>query len=180
MRLHMWPIRLCLRCSYATAAANSTPSASTLLLKLRSDLKVAMKVKDINRLDVLRALLAEITNASKTSSPIKTDLQLLSLLRKRAAASRTAAREFSAANRTDLKDKEDAQVAVLEGYAGEVDTIGEEETTRVVGEVIGKMRNDEKKVDLGSVLEALVGPGGEFDGKPVEKAEVAKIVRGML
>lgn len=138
------------------------------------------KVRNCYSLNVLRALLAEITNASKTTSPIKTDLQLLSLLRKRVAASRTAAQEFSAANRTDLKDKEDAQVAVLEGYAGEVDTIGEEEITRVVGEVVGKMRTAEKKVDLGSVLKALVGPGGEFDGKPVEKAEVAKIVKGML
>ena len=124
--------------------------------------------------------MAEITNASKTSSPIKTDLQLLSLLRKRVAASRTAAQEFSAANRADLKDKEEAQVAVLEGYAGEVDTVGEEEITRVVGEVIGKMRTDEKKVDSGNVLKALVGPGGEFDGKPVVKADVAKIVKGML
>lgn len=138
------------------------------------------QVRDCYSLNVLRALLAEITNASKTSSPIKTDLQLLSLLRKRAAASRTAVQEFSAANRVDLKDKEEAQVAVLEEYAGEVDTVGEEEITRVVGELIGRMRTDKKKVDLGSVLKALVGPGGGFDGKPVEKAEVAKIVKGML
>ena len=91
-----------------------------------------------------------------------------------------AAQEFSAANRNDLTDKEEAQIAVLEEYAGEVDTVGEEEITRVVGEVIGKMRTEQKKVDLGTVLKALVGPAGEFDGKPVEKAEVAKIVKGML
>lgn len=153
-------------------------SISVLIIvsKGRSDAKVWNRYS----LNVLRALLAEITNASKTTSPIKTDLQLLSLLRKRVAASRTAAQQFGAANRTDLKDKEDAQVAILEGYAGEVDTIGEEEITRVAGEVIGKMRTAEKKMDLGSVLKALVGPGGEFDGKPVEKAEVAKIVKGML
>ncbi|KAA6414857.1 MAG: hypothetical protein FRX48_01607 [Lasallia pustulata] len=139
-----------------------------------------MKTKDTNRLNVLRSLLAEITNASKTSSPITTDLQLLSLLRKRAAMSRTAAQDFGAAKRTDLKDKEEAQVAVLEEYAGEVDTIGEEEITRVVGEVIGRMVSDEKKLDLGSVLKNLLGPGGAFNGKPVEKAEVAKIVASLM
>ncbi|SLM33703.1 Uncharacterised domain YOR215C, mitochondrial [Lasallia pustulata] len=181
VRSHLQPIRLCLRCSYTTAAAaNTTPSATPLLLKLRSDLKTAMKTKDTNRLNVLRSLLAEITNASKTSSPITTDLQLLSLLRKRAAMSRTAAQEFGAAKRTDLKDKEEAQVAVLEEYAGEVDTIGEEEITRVVGEVIGRMVSDEKKLDLGSVLKNLLGPGGAFNGKPVEKAEVAKIVASLM
>lgn len=94
--------------------------------------------------------------------------------------SRTAAQEFGAAKRTDLKDKEEAQVAVLEEYAGEVDTIGEEEITRVVGEVIGRMVSDEKKLDLGSVLKNLLGPGGAFNGKPVEKAEVAKIVASLM
>ena len=133
------------------------------------------------RLNVLRALLAEYTNAAKTSSPIKTNIQLLALLRKRIAASRSAAVEFNAANRSDLKDKEEAQITVLEEYAGGVETIGEDEITRVVGEVIGKMRTTEgQKVDTGSVLKSLLGPGGAFDGKPVERGEVARVVKGML
>jgi len=73
-----------------------------------------------------------------------------------------------------------AQVAVLEEYAGGVETVEQEEITRVVGEVIGRMRTGDQKVDLGSVLKAVIGPGGEFDGKSVEKAEVAKVVKGML
>ncbi len=131
-------------------------------------------------LNVLRALLAEYTNAAKTSSPIKTNIQLLSLLRKRIAASRSAAVEFSAANRSDLKDKEEAQITVLEEYAGGVETLGQEEITRVVGESIGKMRTEGHKVDTGTVLKHLLGPGGVLDGKPVEKGEVARVVKGML
>ncbi|MCJ1255471.1 hypothetical protein MMC24_003287 [Lignoscripta atroalba] len=151
-----------------------------MLLKLRSDMKAAMKAKDTNRLNVLKALLAETANASKTSSPIKSDIQLLSLMRKRAAASRSAAEEFSAANRDDLRDKEVAQVAVLEEYASCVDTVGEGEITRITAEVIGRMRTEGLDVNIGTVLKALVGPGGELDGKPVEKGEVAKIVRASL
>ncbi len=131
-------------------------------------------------LSVLRALIAEYANAAKTSSPIKTNIQLLALLRKRAATSRSAAIEFSAANRNDLKDKEEAQIAVLEEYAGGVETVGTEEIRRVVGEVIGKMRTEGLKADMGAVLKNLVGPGGAFEGKPVEKGEVARIVKGML
>ena len=136
--------------------------------------------KTFRRLNVLRAILAETTNASKTSSPYKTDVQLLSLLRKRAAASRLASQEFSAANRDDLRQKEDAQIAVLEEYASGVDTIGQEEMTEVVTRVIGKMRTDGHTVNAGTVLKAIFAPGGELDGKPVEKAEVARIVKGML
>ena len=101
-------------------------------------------------------------------------------MRKRAAASRSAAEEFSAANRDDLRDKEVAQVAVLEEYASCVDTVGEGEITRITAEVIGRMRTEGLDVNIGTVLKALVGPGGELDGKPVEKGEVAKIVRASL
>ena len=132
------------------------------------------------RLNVLRALLAETTNASKTSTPFKTDIQLLSLLRKRAAASKSAAQEFDAANRDDLRDKEVAQAAVLDEYASGVEIIGKDEITEVVAKTIGKMRTDGQITNAGSVLKALIGAGGELDGKPVDKAEVATIVKGML
>lgn len=132
------------------------------------------------RLNVLRAVLAETTNASKTTSPVRTDIQLLSLIRKRIAASKSAAEEFSAANRDDLRDKEQAQVVVMEEYAAGVETVGQDEITEVVARIIGKMRTDGLIVNTGSALKALVGPGGEFEGKPVDKAEVARIVKRML
>ena len=119
-------------------------------------------------------------NASKTNSPITTDLQLLSLLRKRASASKQAAEEFSSANRKDLAEKEMAQVTVLEEYASEVQTVPDDEIKDTVTKIIGKLRTDGQKVDIGTVAKALLGPGGEFEGKPVEKAGVMKIVAGML
>jgi len=143
-------------------------------------MKTAMKAKDTNRLNVLRALLSETANLAKTSSPVKTDIQLLSLLRKRAAASKSAALEFQAANREDLKEKEDAQVAVLEEYAGGVQTMGEDEIKAVVTDVLGKLKAEGAKTDMGAVLKRLVGPGGELDGKPVERAEVARLVKQAL
>ena len=169
--------RVCIRCLYSTPTA---PPAPPLLLKLRSDLKTAMKAKDANRLNVLKSLLAEVTNAAKTSSPIKSDIQLLSLLRKRAAASKAAASEFQGAGRVDLREKEDAQINVLEEYASGVEVVGADEIKRVVASCIQRLKSEGTKLDMGSVLKILLGPGGAFDEKPVERADVAKEVKTVL
>jgi uncharacterized protein YqeY len=152
----------------------------TALNVSRSDLKTAMKNKDANRLAVLRSLLAETTNAAKTSNPIKTDIQLLSLLRKRAAASRSAAHEFQTADRRDLEEKEQAQVTVLEEYAGEIPTVEGDELRALVEEAITQAKAQSSKTDLGTILKGLLGPGGELDGKPVDKGEVAKAIKSAL
>ncbi|KAI9714653.1 MAG: hypothetical protein M1812_006318 [Candelaria pacifica] len=154
--------------------------APPLLLKLRADLKTAMKAKDTNRLNVLRVLLSEIANASKTSTPIKNNIQLLSLLRKRAVASKAAASEFGAASREDLKAKEDAQVSILEEYAGGVETTGTDEIRQSVNAVVEAIKEEGEKLDIGTLLKRVVGPGGVLDGKPVERAEVARIAKEVL
>ncbi|GAB7355893.1 hypothetical protein MBLNU459_g6541t1 [Dothideomycetes sp. NU459] len=176
--------RMCMRyrCAYSAAAAPSTsaPPAPPLLLKFRADLKTAMKAKDTNRLNVLRGILAEVTNAAKTSSPVKSDLQLLSMLRKRSSAAQQAAKEFQEAGRQDLKDKEDAAIAVLEEYAGSVETVGEQEIRNTVTETLQVMKSEGAKTGSGDVLKKLLAPGGAFEGKPVEKSQVAKLVKEVL
>ncbi|MCJ1405902.1 hypothetical protein MMC11_009133 [Xylographa trunciseda] len=167
-----------LRQRYSTSTVDIP--APPLLLKFKSDLKAAMKARDTNRLNVLRGILAETTNASKTSTPLRTDIQLLSLLKKRAAASKAAAQEFGAAKRDDLKDNEEAQVAVLEEYASTIKTIEEHEVVETIAKVVGEMRTQGVSVNIGNVLKAVLGVGGALDGKPVEKAEVARIVKRVL
>ena len=164
---------------YATPSSTTTP-APPLLLKLRTDLKTAMKAKDAPRLAVLRNLLAEVTNAAKTNQPIASDLQLLSLLRKRAAASKAASLEFKQAGRDDLVEGEEKQTKVMEEYAGGVETVGEDEVRVTVERVIGEMREGGGKVVMGEVLKRLFAPGGGFEGKPVERGVVAQVVKEVL
>ena len=103
------------------------------------------------------------------------------MLRKRAAASKSAAEEFTAADRNDLRDKEEAQIAVLEEYASAVETLSEKEIEEVVTEVISSMRSAGHTINAGSVMKALVGPGTRnFEGKAVDRAEVAKVVKGII
>ncbi|KAI4734751.1 GatB/YqeY domain-containing protein [Aureobasidium sp. EXF-12298] len=171
--------QLCFRYRYATDAPASAPP---LLLKLRSDLKTAMKAKDTNRLNVLRGLLAEVTNAAKTAQPLDSDMKLLGLLRKRTNAATQAAKEFSDAGRQDLTEKENAAIKVLEEYAGNVETVGEDYIKEVVQSTIDSIKAEAQgaKVVMGDVLKKLLAPGGVFEGKAVEKSQVAKAVRQFL
>lgn len=140
-----------------------------------------MQAKDTARLSVLRALLADITNASKTSSPIKTNPQFLSLLRKRLSAAETAVDEFKAGGRQDLVDKEEGQMEVLQGYVQEVggEALSPEELKSAVEEVVEEARA-QGKIVMGDILKRLLGPGGKFEGKGADGKEVARVVRSMV
>ena len=126
---------------------------------------------------MLRGLLAETTNASKGSFPLRTDIQVLALLRKRAAASKAAAEEFAAAGREDLSQKELSEAAVMDEYAAGVETIDESEIVTAIQGSLNKLRTESKTVNAGTVLKDLLGPGGSLAEKPVEKALVAKLVK---
>jgi len=138
-----------------------------------------MQNKDANKLAVLRALLSQTLNASKTSSPIVTDMQMLALVRKNTAASRVAAAEFVAAGRPDLAEKEENQIRVMEEYSGGVETVGEEEVRRIVEETVKGMRAEGAKMQQGEVLRKLFGKDVLGD-RNVERGEVAKIVKEVL
>ena len=111
---------------------------------------------------------------------MKTDIQLLSLLRKGVAQSRAAATEFANANRDDLKEKEIAQITVLEEYAGGVKTISEDEIRFEVSKAMKVMKTNGQNVNVGSVVRTLMSPDGSLDGKPVDRAEIARVVKGMI
>ncbi|KAL2867203.1 uncharacterized protein BJX67DRAFT_107816 [Aspergillus lucknowensis] len=161
---------------------NSTagPTLPPMMATLRTDLKTAMRAKDTERLDVLRALISETNNSQKTSSPINTDLKLLSLINKRVSASRDAAQQFLEAGRTDLKEKEDRAQAILQEYGGQVETMSPDEIEHIVAQEITKLKEAGKQVQIGIVLKALLGSGGALSGKPAEPSKVTEIIKNSL
>jgi uncharacterized protein len=108
-------------------------------------------------------------------------MQVLSILRKKLSASKAASQEFADAKRDDLKQKQDAEIAVLDEYAGQVETFSEDRISEVVEEVVKTMEGSSSaKVNAGLVLKELFKPGGALQDKPVEKAQVAAIVKRRL
>jgi uncharacterized protein len=130
-------------------------------------------------LNVLRAILSDATNASKGPSPIRTDVQVLALLRKRLAGSKAASEEFAQANREDLKSKQDAEILVMDEYAGQVAKFSEEDIVKAIEQAYQSL-SQTANVNAGIILRELLRPGGALDGKAVEKSQVAKMVQEML
>lgn len=106
---------------------------------------------------MLRALISEYNNWAKTPRPIENDVHLLALIQKRIAAGKEAGQEFIDANRPDLKDKEDARIAVLEEYAGQVKTMSLEEVKTIVSREMSKIQAKGNTPNIGLLMKALSG-----------------------
>ena len=87
-----------------------------------------------------------------------------------------AASEFEQAGRTDLQEKERAQLSVLEGYVKSSGMMDEAELQRIVQDHMEKMKTEGQRLDKGTAMKALVGPGGALEGQLVDKKDVAKVV----
>jgi len=149
-------------------------SPGPILPTLRPALLAAMKAKDTQRLTVLRSLIASITNASKTSSPIATDAALYTLLNKRIAECSTAAKEFGDAGRADLVAKEEGEVEVLRELAEKCGAVREEEVRAVAVEVVEAMKGDKGGVQAGKAMGKVLG---EFKGKAIDREMVMRLVK---
>lgn len=111
-------------------------------------------------------------NASKTPTPPTTDLHILALINKTKSRSAESVAEFRSAGREDLAEREAGQIAVLESYASQIETVGETEILEAVNRAIGAGAKN-----IGEVIKVVMK---EFEGKPVMKGEVAGIAQKAL
>jgi uncharacterized protein YqeY len=88
----------------------------SLKAKLTDDMKAAMKGGDKDRLATIRLINAAIKQREVDERIQLDDAQVLSVLEKMLKQRRDSITQFEAANRTDLADKEKAEVAVIQAY----------------------------------------------------------------
>ena len=105
---------------------------------------------------------------------------MLQIIRKRVKSSEAAVEEFQNEKRDDLKDREVAQIAVLEAYISDSDSMGDDDIKRAIQDVIYRMRSEDKTINQGSVMKSIVGPGGALKDQMVDKQVVANLVKGGL
>jgi len=175
---------VCSRCiqrntSLGIRWSSTDAPASPLLAKIKNDLKTAMRAKDTARLTVLRGTISEINQAASSSSPIKTDMQILALLRKRKSATENAKQEAAAANRADLAEKQDKEMTAIDELVGTVNMMDASTIRHIVRGKIEALRQTTKGEELkqGTVMKQLLMPGGELDGKLFENKILAELVR---
>ncbi len=88
----------------------------TLKDRITEDMKSAMKAKEADRLSTIRMLLAAIKQREVDERIVLDDAAVVGIVDKLIKQRKDSIAAFGQAGRTDLVDKETAEVAVLEGY----------------------------------------------------------------
>ena len=144
----------------------------TLFDQISSDIIVAMKAKEKERLSALRNIKKVFIEAKTApgANDTLTDDAALKLLQKLAKQGRDSATLYQSQNRADLAEAELVQVAVIEGYLPKALT--PEEIEEAVRTIITETGAQSIK-DMGRVMsEANKRLAGRADGKAI--SEVVK------
>lgn len=140
----------------------------TLSDRLTQDIAGAMRARDQARLSALRLAKAAVMNAAvakgRDLDEAETQQVLATLVKQR----RDSIEQFSAAGRTDLVDRERAEIAVLESYLPP--PMDAAELERLVDAAIAETHAASIK-DLGQVMKAVMPKlaGRGADGKTVNE-----------
>lgn len=141
--------------------------------KLMTDLREAMKSGDKIRLEVLRMARASIKNAEIAQQKSLDDPDILGIIAKEGKQRRESIAEFKKANRQDLVDKEEAELAILLEYLPE--QISREEIVATARRVIEEVEAHGPG-DKGKVMQKLMP---QLKGK-AEGREINEVVTELL
>jgi uncharacterized protein len=130
----------------------------TLKDQITEDMKTAMRAKDAARLLTIRGLLAALKQKEVDERITLDDAAVIGIVDKLIKQRKDSISQFSAAGRTDLVDKETAELKVLEAYLPQrlsADEIAAE-VAKIVAEVGATGPGDMGKV-MGAVKTRLAG-----------------------
>jgi uncharacterized protein YqeY len=143
--------------------------------RITEDMKTAMRAKDSARLGTIRLLLAAIKQKEVDERITLDDAQIVGVLDKMVKQRKDSIAAFTQAGRTDLVDKESAEMTLLEGYLPQrlsADAVAAE-VQRIVAEVGATGPGDMGKV-MGAVKAQLAGKADMGMVSAAVKAALAK------
>ncbi len=134
-----------------------------------ADITAAMKARDASRLSALRMLKAAMMNKSVEKGRDLDDAEVLQVVASLVKQRRDSIEQFTSAGRTDLVEKETAELTVLQAYLPAAAT--PEEINAAVAEAIAETGASSPK-DMGKVMKAVMPKlaGKNADGKAVNEA----------
>lgn len=149
----------------------------TLNDRLTQDIADAMKAREQIRLSALRMAKAALMNASVSKGRDLEESESQQVLAGLIKQRRDSIDQFRAAGRTDLVDRETAEIAVLEKYAPPVASA--EDLDRAVTAAITETGASSPK-DMGRVMKAAMAAlaGKTVDGKAVNDLVRKKLAGG--
>ena len=141
--------------------------------QLDADLRDAMRQAEHTRRDTLRLALSALRNAQIAAGRELTDDDTLAVLAKEAKQRRESIEEFRKANRSDLADKEEAELAVLSSYLPQA--VSRDEIVEAARRAVQETGASGPK-DIGKVMPVLMQ---QLRGR-AEGREINEVVRELL
>ena len=142
--------------------------------KVNADIAAAMKAKNAARLSALRMVKAAIMNKGVEKGRDLEDSEVLQVIAGLVKQRRDSIEQFAAAGRTDLVEKETAEITVLEEYLPPAAT--PEEIDAAVAAAIAETGAASPK-DVGKVMKAVMPKlaGKNADGRTINEAVRRKL-----
>ncbi len=122
--------------------------------QITEDMKTAMRAKDAPRLLTIRGLLAACKQREVDERIVLDDAAVIAIIDKLIKQRKDSISQFGAAGRTDLVDKETAELTVLEGYLPQ--RLGADEITAQVQAIVAEL-GATGPGDMGKVMAVVKG-----------------------
>ena len=141
--------------------------------QILADMKTAMREKQASKLESVRMLRAAIQRKEVDEQTEINDDDVLAIVQKMIKQSQDAITQFTAGDRADLAEKEQAHVDNLKGYLPE--QLGDDEVAAAVEAAIAQSGAQSMK-DMGKVMGILKG---QLQGK-ADMGKVSGIIKAQL
>lgn len=140
----------------------------TLTERITRDIAEAMKARDQMKLSALRMVKAALMNGEVSKGRALEEAEAQQVLASLIKQRRDSIEQFRNAGRTDLVDKETAELGVLERYAPPA--VSAADLEQAVDAAIAETKANSPK-DMGRVMKAVMGAlaGRTVDGKAVNE-----------
>lgn len=141
--------------------------------KLMEDLKLSMKNKETIRKNTVQMIRAAILQIEKDKGIEVEDDKIIEIIAKSVKGKKDALKDFEKAERKDLIDQTNEEIAILEEYLPK--QLTKEEIAKIVSEIIENLGAKTIK-DMGPVMkEAKAKIGASADGRTINE-----VVRELL
>ncbi len=139
-----------------------------------NDMKVAMKARDMDKVNALRLVQSAFKNREieLRPNPITED-EMIVVLKKLVKQRKESIEQYQAAKRQDLVDAEAKELSLLETYLPS--QMGRDQIEAIVAEIIQQTGAKSQK-EMGQVMKAVIAKtGGAADNKIISEVVKSKL-----
>jgi len=141
--------------------------------RIADEMRAAMKAREQTRVSTLRMLMASMKNTQVEKGHELSDDEVLEVVAREAKRRRESMEAFEKGGRSELVEKEGAELAVLEAYLPE--RLGDDQLAKLVDDAIAETGASTPK-EMGAVMKVVMRKvKGRADG-----ASVSAMVRARL